>query len=140
MYVPLNFENDLTIDAHVDSRAFASALAQSEMDRIKQQASASIFEVDDPPKFQIQVANYQLEKPVRTAALKFDIADHTSAEYFLVMRNLTEPIIGLHYMGHKSVINGTTHGLIFFPHLAMRVKSSVSKLSAKPQIVLFLIV
>ena len=40
--VPLNFENGLTIDALVDSRAYVSANAQSELDRIKQQAPTNI--------------------------------------------------------------------------------------------------
>ena len=36
LYVPLDFENSLTIDALVDSRAYVSAIAQTELDRIKQ--------------------------------------------------------------------------------------------------------
>ena len=40
--VPLDFENGLTIDALVDSRAYVSANAQSELDRIKQQAPTNI--------------------------------------------------------------------------------------------------
>ena len=38
LYVPLDFENGFTIDALVDSRAYISAIAQTELDRIKQQA------------------------------------------------------------------------------------------------------
>ena len=40
-------------------------------------------------------------------------------------------------MGHNSVIIDTTHGLIYFPHLTMQVKSAASDTSAKPQDVLF---
>ena len=50
---------------------------QSEMDRFKKQVPAKIFKIDDPPNFQNQVANGQLEKPVETATLKFDIGDNT---------------------------------------------------------------
>ena len=57
LYVPLDFENGLTIDALVDSRAYISAIAQTELDRIKQQAPSNILKVDGPPNFQIQVAN-----------------------------------------------------------------------------------
>ena len=35
LYVPLDFENSLTIDALVDSGAYVSAIAQKELDRIK---------------------------------------------------------------------------------------------------------
>ena len=110
-----------------------SALAQKELDRIKQQSPSNILKIDDPPNFQIQVANGQLEKPTATATLKFDIGDHIYAEHFVVMKNLTGPIIGLHFMRHNSVVIDTTHGLIHFPHLTMQVKSALSQTSVKPQ-------
>ena len=52
------------------------------------------------------------------------------------MKKLTGPIIGLHFMRHKSVVIDTTHGLIHFPHLTMQVKSALTQTSAKPQAVL----
>ena len=136
LYVPLDFENGLTIDALVDSGAYDSAIAQKELDRIQQQAPSNILKTDDPPNFQIQVANGQLEKPTATATLKVDIGDHIFAEHFVVMKNLTGPIIGLHFMKHNSVVIDTTHALIRFPHLTMQVKSASSQASAKPQPVL----
>ena len=57
LYLPLVFENNLTIDALVDSGAYVSAIAHTELDKIKQQAPANIFKIDDPPDFRIQVAN-----------------------------------------------------------------------------------
>ena len=136
LYVPLDFENGLTIDAHVDSGAYVSAIAQKELDRIQQQAPSNILKIDEPPNFQIQVANGQLEKPTATATLKFDIGDHIFAEHFVVMKNLTGPIIGLHFMKHNSVVIDTTHSLIHFPHLTMQITSASSQSSAKPQPVL----
>ena len=127
LYVPLDFENGLTIDALVDSGAYVSAIAQRELDRIQQQAPSNILKIDDPPIFQIQLANGQLEKPTATATLKFDIGENIFAEHFIVMKNLTGPIIGLHFMKHNSVVIDTTHGLIHFPHLAMQVKSASSQ-------------
>ena len=135
--VPLDFENGLTIDALVDSRPYVSAIVQEEMDRIQQEAPSNILKIDDPPNFQIQVANGQLEKPTATATLKFDIGDHIFAEHFVVMKNLTGSIIGLHFMKHNSVVIDTTHGLIHFPHLTMQVKYALSQASAKSQTVLF---
>ena len=136
LYVPLVFENGLIVDALVDSGAYVSAIAHKEMDRIQQQAPSNILKIDDPPNFQIQVANGQLEKPTATATLKFDIGDHVFAEHFVVMKNLAGPIIGLHFMKHNSVVIDTTHGLIHFPHLTMQVKNASSQTSAKPQLVL----
>ena len=134
--VPLDFENGLTIDALVDSGVYVSAIAQKELDRIKQESPSNILKIDDPPNFQIQVANGQLEKPTATATLKFDIGDHIFAEHFVVMKNLTGPIIDLHFMRHNSVVIDNTHGRIHFPHLTMQVKSALSQTSVKPQAVI----
>ena len=135
MYVPLDFEKGLIVDALVDPGAYVSAKAQKELDRIKQQAPSNILKLDDPPNFQIQLANGQIEKPTATATLKFDIRDHIFAEHFVVLKNLTGGIIGLHFMRHNSVVIDTTQGLIHFPHLTMQVKSPLSQMSAKPQAV-----
>ena len=64
LYVPLGFKNNLTVDALVDSRAFVSAIAHDDLETIKQKAPNNILKIDDPPNFQIQVANGQLEKPL----------------------------------------------------------------------------
>ena len=136
LYVPLDFENGLTIGALVDSGAYVSAIVQTELDRIKQQASANIFKIDDLPKVQIQVANGQSEKPISEATLKFEIGDNTFAEHFVAMKNLTGPIIGFHFMRHNSVVTDTAHGLIHSPHLTMQAKNAAIETSTKPQPVL----
>ena len=136
LHVRLHFENGLTIDALVDSGAYVSSIVQKELDRIKQQSPSNLLKIDDPPNFQIQVANGQLGKPTGTATLKVDIGDHIVAEHFVVMKNLTGPIVGLHFMRHNSVVIDTTHGLIHFPRLTRQVKSALSQTSAKTQAVL----
>ena len=133
LYVPLDFENILTVDALVDSGAFVRAIAQDDLDTIKQKAPNNILKIDDPPIFQMQVANGQLEKPLATATLKLEIGDITSAEHFVVMKKLTGPIIGLHFMRNNSVVIDTTHGLTHFPHLTMQVKTASSETITKPQ-------
>ena len=133
LYVPLDFENNLTVDAMVDSGAFVSAIAQDDLDTIKRKAPKNILTIDDPPNFQKQVANGQLEKSLSTATLKFVIGDNTFAEHFVVMKKLTEPIIGLHFMRKNSVVIDTTHGLKHFPYLTMQVKTVSSETSTKVQ-------
>ena len=135
LYVPLDFENNLTVDALVDSGAFVSAIAQDDLETIKQKAPNNILKIDHPPNFQIQVANGQLEKPLSKTTLKFEIGDNSFAEHFVVRRKLTGPINGLHFMRNNSVVNDTTHGLIHFPHLTMQVKTASSETSTKPQTV-----
>ena len=133
LYVPVDFENNLTVDALVDSGAFVSAIAQDDLETIKQKAPNDILKIDDPPNFQIQVANGQLEKPLSTATLKFEVGDNCFVEHFVVMKKLTGPIIGLHFMRNNSVVIDTTHGLIHFPHLTMQAKTASSETTTKPQ-------
>ena len=68
-YVPLDFNNNPTIDALVHLGAYVSAIAQNESETTKQKAPNSIFELNDAPNLQIQVANSQLEKPLTLTTL-----------------------------------------------------------------------
>ena len=99
LYVPLESKNCLTQDALVDSRAKVSAIAQTELNRIKQQAPANIFKINNTPNFRFQVANGQLKKPISTTTLKFYIGDNTFGEHFVVVKSLTGPNyrIALHH-------------------------------------------
>ena len=124
LYVPLDFENNLTVDALVDSRAFVSAIAQDDLETIKQNAPNNILKIDDHPNFQIQVTNGQLEKLLSTATLIFEIGDNSFAEHFVVMQKATGPIIGLHFMRNSSVVLDTTYELIPLPHLTMQVETA----------------
>ena len=103
------------------------------LETIKQKAPNNILKVDDPPNFQKQVANGQVEKPLSTARLKVEIGDNSFAEHFIVMKKLTGPIFGLHFMRNNSVVIDTTHGLIHFTHLTMQVKTTSSETTTEPQ-------
>ena len=108
LYVPLDFENNHTVDALVDSGAFVSAIAQDDLETMKHKAPNNILKIDDPPNFQKQVANGQLEKPVSTATLKFEIGNNSFAEHFVVRKKLTWPN-NQHFMRNNSVVIDTTH-------------------------------
>ena len=101
----------------------------------KQKAPNNIFKSNDRPNFQIQVASGQLEEPLATPTLKFDIGDNTFAKHFVVMKKLTGPVTELHFMRNNCVVIDTTHDLIHFPHLKMQINNT-SKMRAKPQVVL----
>ena len=133
LYVPLDFKSGLTKDALVDSRAYVSTITQKGLDRIKQQAPANTFKIDYPHNFQVQLANGQFQKPIATVSLKFDIGDHAFAENSGVVKNLTVSIKGLHFRRQNIVVSDTTHGLIYFPHLTMKIKNTASEASAKLQ-------
>ena len=117
----------------MDSSAFVSAIAQDDLDTLKQKAPNIILKLDDHPNFQIRVANGQLEKPLSTTTLKFEIGDNTFAEHFVVMKKLTGPVIGLHFMRNNSVVIDTTDGLLKFPHLTTQIKTASNETTTKPQ-------
>ena len=135
LHVPVGFDNNPTIDALVDIGDYINAVAQNDLETIKRKAPNNIVKIDNTPKFQIQVANGWLEKPLATATLKIEIGDNTFGEHFVVRMKLTQPIIGLHFLKRDSIVLDTTHGLIHFPHLTMLVNTT-TELSAKPQTVL----
>ena len=133
LYLPVDFKINLTVDALLDSGAFVSAISPDDWDTIKEKARNNILKIDHPPNFQIQVANGQLEKPLPTATLKIEIGDNTFVEHFIVLKKLTVPLFGLHFMRNSSVVIDTIHGLIHFPHLTMQVKTASSETTTKPQ-------
>ena len=52
------------------------------------------------------------------------------------MKNLGGPITGLHFRRYNSVVIDTTHGLIYFPHFTMQIKSASNGTGGRPQTVL----
>ena len=129
--MPLDFENNQTVDALVKSGAFVSAIAQKDLHTIKEKAPNNFLKIDDPLSFQTQVANGQLEKPLATVTFKIEIEDNIFAEYFVVTKKSTGPIIWLHFMRNNSVVIDTTHGLKQFPNLTMQVKTASSETTTK---------
>ena len=116
LYVPLDFKKDLAIDTFVESEAYVSVKAQKKLDGIQQQAPSNILKIDEPPNFEIQVAKGQLEKPIATATLKLDIGDHIFAKHSVVVKNLTGPIIGLHFM-RNNIWSSILHMDSFISHI-----------------------
>ena len=133
LYMPPEFENNLTVDVFVDSGTFVTAIAQDDLDTIKEKAPNNILKIDGLPNFQIQVANDQLEKQQSTATLKSEFGDNTFAEHLVVMKSLTGPIIGLHFMRNNSVVIDTTRGLIHIPHLTKQITTTSRETSTKTQ-------
>ena len=55
------------------------------------------------------------------------------------MKKLTGSRIGLHFMRKNRIFIDTAHGLIYFPHLTMQVKTASSETTTKPQPVITVI-
>ena len=118
-----------------DSRDYVSAIAQNDLDRTKPQTPNNIFKIDDSHIFPRQVANGQSEKLLVTTSIKVDIGDNTFADHYVLMQNLTTPIIGLHFMRHNKVVINMARGVLRFPNLTIQVTGAATELSTKPQAV-----
>ena len=134
LYVLLDFNNNLTIDALVESRAPKTAGAQKELDTIKHQSPNINLKINDPPNFHIRAAIGQLEKPLAKAMPKFEIGDKIFTEHFVVWKKLRGPHLGLHFMRNNHVVNDTTHVLIHFPYLTKEVRKASSETTAQPSL------
>ena len=86
-------------------------------------APHTIIKEGHPPEFQIMVANGQLEAPIATVELQFEIGDITFREKFIVMTNFTSPLIGLLLLQRNSTKLDMRQGILNFPLFSMQLKN-----------------
>ena len=109
-YIPMDFEK-LTLDGLIDTGALTSAISEQDLNKIKLLANEAIKETGPPPNFQIMVANGQLEVPIGTVLLEFEVADFMLKENFIIMKNLPNPLIGLCFLRRNNAIFDVTQGI-----------------------------
>ena len=90
--------------------------------KIKLLANEAIKETGPPPNFQIMVAHGQLEVPIATVLLEFEVADFMLKETFTIMKNLPNTLIGLCFLRRNNAIFDVTQGILTFPYLSMQLK------------------
>ena len=120
-YIPMDFEK-LTLDGLIDTGALTSAISEQDLNKIKLLANEAIKETGPPPNFQIMVANGQLEVPIGTVLLEFEVADSMLKENFIIMKNLPNPLIGLCFLRRNNAIFDVNQGILTFPYLSMQLK------------------
>ena len=103
LYFPMDF-GELNIDGLMDTDALSSAIPDADLRKIRLLAPHTIINEGPPPEFQIMVGNGQLEAPIATMELQFEEGDITFREKFIVMKNLTSPLIGLLFLQRNSTI------------------------------------
>ena len=69
------------------------------------------------------VANGQLEAPIATVELHTEVGDITFREKFIVMTNLTSPLIGLLIPKRNSAILDMRQGILKFPFFSVQLKN-----------------
>ena len=113
---------ELNIDGLIDTGALSSAIPEVDLCKILLLAPHTKSNGSPPPKFQIMLANGQLEEPIATVELQFEVADITFREKFIVMTNLTSPLIGLIFLQRNSTILDMPLGILNFPLFSMQLK------------------
>ena len=114
-YMPMDFEK-LTLDLLIDTGAMTSAISEQDLNKIKLIANEARKYTGPPPNFQIMVVNGQLEVPIGTVLLEFEVADFMLRENF--MKNLPNPLIGL--LSAETI--AVTQGILTFPYLSIQLK------------------
>ena len=122
LYFPMDF-GELNIDGLIDTGALSSAIPEADLRKIRLLAPHTILHEGPPPEFQFMVANGQLEAPIATVELQFEVGDITFREKFIVMANLTSPLIGLLFLQCNSTILDMRQGILNFPFSSMQLKN-----------------
>ena len=122
LYFPMDF-GELNNDGLIDTGALSSAIPEADLRKIRLLAPHTILNEYPPPEFQIRVGNGQLEAPIATVELQFEVGDITFREKFIVMTNLTSPLIGLLYLQRNSTILDMRQGILNFPFFSMQLKN-----------------
>ena len=118
-YFPMDFEK-LTLDGLIDTGALTSAISEKDLNKIKLLSNEAIKDTGPAPNFQIMVANGQLERPIGTVLLQFEVADFQFQEDFIVMKVLPNPLIGLCFLQRHNAMFDIRQGIITFPYLSMQ--------------------
>ena len=122
LYFPMDF-GELNIVGLIDTGSLSSAIPEANLRKIPLLAPHTILNESSPPEFQIMVANGQFEAPIATVELQFEVGDITFKEKFIVMTNLTSPLIGLLFLQRNSTILDMRQGISNFPFFSMQLKN-----------------
>ena len=120
-YFSMDFEK-LTLDGLIDTGALTSAISEEDLNKIKLFSNEAIKDTGPAPNFQIMVANGQLERPIGTVLLHFEVADFQFQENFIVMKVQPKPLIGLCFLRRHNAMFDIRQGIITFPYLSMQLR------------------
>ena len=76
---------ELNIDGLIDTGVLSSAIPEADLRKIRSLAPHKILNEGPPPELKIMVANGQLEAPIATVELQFEVGDIIIKEKFIVM-------------------------------------------------------
>ena len=122
LFFPVEY-GELNIDGLIDRGDLSSAIPEGDIRKNRLTAPHAKLKEGPPPDFQIMVANAQLKAPIVTVELQFEVVDTTFREKFIVMTNLTSPLIGLVFLKRNNTILKMRQGLLNFPFSSMQLRN-----------------
>ena len=125
-YFPMDF-GELNIDGLIDTGVLSCAIPEADLRIIRLLAPHTILSEGPPPELQITIANVHLEAPIATVELQFEVGDITFREKFIVMTNLTSPLIGLLFLQRNSIVLDMRQGILNFPFFSKQLKNENRK-------------
>ena len=126
MYYFLRDFKKLTLDGLIDTSAPTSAISEADLNKNKLLSNEAIKDTGPAPNVQIMVANGQLERPIGTVLLEFEVADFQFQENFIVMKALPNPLIGFCFLQKHNALFDIRQGIITFPHLSMQLRPELT--------------
>ena len=111
------------MDGLIDTGVFTSVISEADLNKIKLLPIEAIKDTGPAPNLQFMVANGQLERPIGTVLLEFEVADFQFQENFFVMKTLPKPLIGLYFLQKHNALSDIRQGIITFPYLSMHLRA-----------------
>ena len=109
-------------------------MSWSEYNAIKMNSDSCVIKKFLQPPFKIECANAQLEQPIATTDIQFNIGTYTFTDIFVILSKTSFPIIALNFMGNHQAVIDTANGTINFPHVEMTLAMTdeMKKCNPKP--------
>ena len=122
LYFPFDF-GEINVAGLIDTGVLSSTIPEADLRKIRLLAPHALLNEDTPPEFQIMVANGQLEAPFATVDFQSEVGNITFIEKFIVMTNLTNPLIGPLFLQRNKIILDKRQGIVKFPFLSMQLRN-----------------
>ena len=119
LYSPMVF-GELTSNGLVDTGALSSAIPENDLGKFQLIAPQSKTKKNPAPNFKIMVANRQVETPNSTVEVKFEVGGINFHEIFIVMEQITSPLIGLSVFQRNNTIPDLRQGVLNFPFVSIQ--------------------
>ena len=102
-------------------------MSWSDYNTIKMNSDNCVTKEYPQPPFKIECANAQLEQPIATANIQFNIGTYTFTDNFVNLSKTSFPIIGLNLMRNNQAVIDTANGTITFPYVEMTLAMTDEK-------------